>query len=395
MQELEAKSLEESAPTDPPAGVREKLSNFLAMPFHALAACWIGGILLLARYAPGQYTSLMQEDRPIEWATVWLFGAAGVLQLRRAIRNRFFFDALVGLFCLFVAGEEFSWGQRLFGYGSPEYFLAHNFQQELNLHNLPGSFIKPRWFLIAALTGYGLFLPLVARFDRVRDLMNRLGVVPPPAQLAPWFVISVFLLVWYPLSLTAEWVESLAGALFVASVASAAGTQWIVISLALIFGVTMSKATNIIEHSRDADRSACAQLEIQALLSDITLGDSGTQKIKTRRSLHKRLWTAAVEGFVNRENAEEFAAVQCASGPDKETLERRRRYLVDPWGMSYWIAVRSVDDRQQRILIYSFGPNRRRDGTPNANSGDDIMVTGYLRHEPETKLPDLDLDIER
>jgi len=97
-------------------------------------------MLLLGRFAPDRYYMLMQEDRLVEWGTVWLFLAAGLIGLRHSIRNRRIFDGLVALFCLFIAGEEFSWGQRLFGFYSPEYFLANNFQQEVNVHNLPGSF---------------------------------------------------------------------------------------------------------------------------------------------------------------------------------------------------------------------------------------------------------------
>jgi hypothetical protein len=40
------------------------------------------------------------------------------------------------LFSIFVAGEEISWGQRIFGVESSEFFQRHNAQQETNLHNL-------------------------------------------------------------------------------------------------------------------------------------------------------------------------------------------------------------------------------------------------------------------
>src|SRR5688572_18030880 len=89
------------------------------------------------------------------WVGVMLLGAAGFLNPEDAWRRRSIFTALIALFCLFVAGEEFSWGQRLLGFGSPEYFLENNFQQELNLHNLPGAVVKPKWVFIIALAGYG------------------------------------------------------------------------------------------------------------------------------------------------------------------------------------------------------------------------------------------------
>ncbi|MFN2517287.1 MAG: hypothetical protein ABR556_13850 [Pyrinomonadaceae bacterium] len=124
-------------------------------------------------------------------------------------------DGLVALFCIFVAGEEFSWGQRLLGFYSPEYFLANNFQQELNLHNLPGSFLKPKWILIIALAGYGVLLPLVWRYVRQSHrFLTFVGASAPPMPLIPWFIAAIAILMWYPLTLTGEWVELFAGALF-------------------------------------------------------------------------------------------------------------------------------------------------------------------------------------
>ena len=43
---------------------------------------------------------------------------------------------LCGLVFLFGAGEEISWGQRIFNTESSEFFLKNNAQQETNLHNL-------------------------------------------------------------------------------------------------------------------------------------------------------------------------------------------------------------------------------------------------------------------
>ncbi len=83
----------------------------VATLFHLLAAAWIAAMLLVGHFAPDRYHMLMQEDRLVEWGTVWLFLAAGLINLRHAIRSRRIFDGLVALFCLFIAGEEFSWGQ--------------------------------------------------------------------------------------------------------------------------------------------------------------------------------------------------------------------------------------------------------------------------------------------
>jgi len=42
---------------------------------------------------------------------------------------------LFAIGCLFIAGEEISWGQHLLNYNVPDYIIINNFQQEFNLHN--------------------------------------------------------------------------------------------------------------------------------------------------------------------------------------------------------------------------------------------------------------------
>jgi hypothetical protein len=57
---------------------------------------------------------------------------------------------------LFVALEEISYGQHLFGWRSPEYFREHNLQGEVNLHNMLGSKPSKRMHMLADLgTGIG------------------------------------------------------------------------------------------------------------------------------------------------------------------------------------------------------------------------------------------------
>jgi hypothetical protein len=43
---------------------------------------------------------------------------------------------LMGLVFVFGAGEEISWGQRILNIESSEFFVKHNAQREINIHNL-------------------------------------------------------------------------------------------------------------------------------------------------------------------------------------------------------------------------------------------------------------------
>ncbi|MGI9075842.1 MAG: hypothetical protein ACR2G6_00760 [Gemmatimonadaceae bacterium] len=68
-------------------------------------------------------------------------------------------------------------------------------------------------------------------------------------------------------------------------------------------------------------------------------------------------------------------------GTAAATTSARRRYALDPWGMAYWIRIERPVDGERRILVYSFGPNRRRDGRAGeagSSRGDDIVVVGML-----------------
>lgn len=105
------------------------------------------------------YTKIIQEDNLIEYAEVVVYFLSFLFAFIAAIS---FFETkhkLCGLFYLvlcilfvFICGEEISWGQRIFGIKSPEYFLEHNVQKEINLHNL--NMIHNPAYLIYFLVGF-------------------------------------------------------------------------------------------------------------------------------------------------------------------------------------------------------------------------------------------------
>jgi len=67
---------------------------------------------------------------------------------------------LTTLGCVYFAGEELSWGQHLFGWGTPEYLEAINDQEETNLHNISSWFDqKPRMLLEFWVLIGGVILP--------------------------------------------------------------------------------------------------------------------------------------------------------------------------------------------------------------------------------------------
>src|SRR5688572_23204914 len=102
--------------TETEAGTGSSASWTSSLPIHGAAALWIGSMLLLSAQNPPLYDALLQEDRFVEWLTAAFFCAAGVLRVVDGVQRKRWFDLLVGVFCIFVGGEEFSWGQRLVGF---------------------------------------------------------------------------------------------------------------------------------------------------------------------------------------------------------------------------------------------------------------------------------------
>src|SRR6185295_2537016 len=69
---------------------------------------------------------------------------------------------IAALCCLYVTGEEISWGQQLFHWTTPEYWTRINDQHETNLHNTSAWFDqKPRLLLETGVTVGGLIIPLL------------------------------------------------------------------------------------------------------------------------------------------------------------------------------------------------------------------------------------------
>ena len=94
----------------------------------------------LSTVAPRHYEWWTDEDSWVENLTAVWFLLAGFLLFTVAWAERSSFQrgiyVLGGIALLFVAGEEISWGQRIFGLATPDFLLDLNAQRELNVHNI-------------------------------------------------------------------------------------------------------------------------------------------------------------------------------------------------------------------------------------------------------------------
>lgn len=344
---------------------------------------------LLQRFDPDLYYRSVQEDEALEWSSFWAFllaafaAAAAALRQRRVARTLPWFLAGVSAFCLFVAMEEISWGQRLLGFRPPAYFLERNFQQELNVHNVVATRYR-KLGLSGAILGYGVVLPLLAGLAPLGRLLRRAAVVPPPRGLAPAFLVTFAAYVAYPWSHMGEWVELMLGlgflftALFqagnigdAARPAALCGTGALV-SAALAVGA-LGLGTASAWRSLAAvhpESVTAAHVELDALGRDFA-----EQRLRTRCGLHKRLYSYAEKYDQAALLSGEFARLTAKGLP-----EARAQFLLDPWNSPYWIRDTCSEDRRRRaVFVYSFGPNRRRDSGGWEIGGDDVGA--WIRRE--------------
>ncbi|MFZ2283830.1 MAG: hypothetical protein WAV86_08140 [Lutibacter sp.] len=88
----------------------------------------------------------------------------------------------MSLVFFFGAGEEISWGQRIFNIESSQYFIENNAQGETNLHNLVVEDTKINKLIFSQLLTVVLVIYLIIapflyrKFDRVKKLANKFAV---------------------------------------------------------------------------------------------------------------------------------------------------------------------------------------------------------------------------
>jgi hypothetical protein len=327
---------------------------------NAIVLGTLGVAAALHGFAPDSYYAAVQEDEALEWATFWVFVLAAVAHAGAARRSfeqgrRIpWFLTGVGLFCLFVALEEISWGQRLLGYRPPAYFLEHNFQQELNVHNVLADDLRQAAFL-AVVLGYGALLPFAFLQPRLRALGQGVGLVAPSLLFAPAFLVTGGVYHLYPWTHTGEWCELTLGTamLFVALHHVRPGGGAILASSALTAALGVGTAATwwAIAES-DPERVEVARVELAALRKDVSAA-----RTRTRCGIHKRLYSL-MEAYGQHHLLDgEFASLRAKGLP-----EERADFFLDPWNSPYWVRHVCSDDRTQRaIYVYSFGPNRKRD----------------------------------
>lgn len=146
------------------------------------------------------------EDGPLEWLTVvaLLIGAYICIKRIASLRKSkpLFFLICTGILaCLFLfgAGEEISWGQRLLGIESSDFFKKHNAQAETNLHNLVFRGKKINKIIFGTTLGifialYLLLLPYLFRKVKGIQKFVKTFAMPIPQNVHIYSYIILFAL---------------------------------------------------------------------------------------------------------------------------------------------------------------------------------------------------------
>jgi hypothetical protein len=196
-----------------------------------------GYAFLLFVFAIGIYTSntnmnffenvFAREDGSVEYATALMLLCISLLQLYRLYKLSKYKAYLwkIGMIAFvliffFGAGEEISWGQRIFNIESSEYFLENNAQKEMNLHNMviEGTKVNKLIFsqlLTIILVIYLIITPvLYQNFGQLKNLMARFAVPLPHWHQSLAFVVVSTIMFIIPSSKKWELYELAFGVIF-------------------------------------------------------------------------------------------------------------------------------------------------------------------------------------
>lgn len=356
-------------------------------------------LVMLGLFYPKTYNAFMGEDGIAEWITFYAFILSSCIiaaHLWSSRKNGFtFFSSnflipmAVAVFCLIVAGEEVSWGQRLFSFRPPDLFLEQNYQQELNIHNLFkgdgfwGIQIESKHLVMLIAFFYGILFPLITRFITPLKSLNTFA---PQFYLMPYFILVIAMEEIYPISFTGEASEMFLGIIFLLSiyhtypVEKVKNHTWYRLSTLMILIFVMSIITapllNFFVYGSDEKAEAVIREEMEQLRKDFLHAEADNRKIIARKKVHKRIYTAIAQNYFHLPKESMFLGSKQTPANTSHGRVRndRKGYFLDPWNNPYWIY---YSRNENTVILYSFGANRRRDSNFRRDLGlkaDDVGV---------------------
>ena len=168
----------------------------MTQTLHPLLWLWVPIAIIIAQigieiFTPAQYLPAMHSEGGPHETLQFIFMSAAlfiaILTLMKIKAQNPWLTAWVSiaaLSSLYVAGEEVSWGQHIFDWGTPEFWSGVNDQNETNLHNT-SSWLdqKPRLVLLIGTIVGGLIIPALAKW-KPQALPKKFLIIYPPAILS-------------------------------------------------------------------------------------------------------------------------------------------------------------------------------------------------------------------
>jgi hypothetical protein len=155
---------------------------------------------------PETVANLGDEDHFFEWWTATSLFIASAFCLNLFIRTRNIFFILLFLLFIFGGGEEISWGQRIFGFKTPEIINEVNVQKEFSFHNIEifntadfkgytkhgiARLLEVNFLFRLFMITYGIVIPfLVYHFKLIRQITERFKLPVPPIGIGIFFIIN-------------------------------------------------------------------------------------------------------------------------------------------------------------------------------------------------------------
>ncbi len=166
------------------------------------------------------FNDYVHEDGIIEWLTVAALVCGMIICLTRTIRLRnkktlFFLSGTVFFTLVFIfgAGEEVSWGQRMFNLDTPDIFKKYNAQKETNIHNFIVYGVKINKLVFSKILGivaviYTLLLPYLYRKKKgMKKFIDSLAIPIPMVHHAVSIRLVLILINLIPDSKIGELLE--------------------------------------------------------------------------------------------------------------------------------------------------------------------------------------------
>lgn len=149
-------------------------------------------ITLLNKNYSHLLTSFVMEDGLAECLQFLFYLTAAFFFYKSSTKTKSFNKIILSLLCLafiFVAGEEISWGQRIFNLQTPEALKYANKQQEISVHNLNfiHTYLLHKSYMLIGFLGAFSRLIIKKYFSK-----SKLLVFTPQTYLSFGFIFTLF-----------------------------------------------------------------------------------------------------------------------------------------------------------------------------------------------------------